>query len=167
MKKPLALIAAALTIMLPLTSSAVTSQYPCDNVIFKGQSTDHTRELLICRSKGKISYTYGRISSQNGLDFAVSPSKVKWSSYSGTPWSEDGDDSVITINRATITVDNGKFVYAVSYGNDQFDDYIDEINVYSQGRKTANIKLDRETVTNRISKGLSAYGIKEVPDNLN
>lgn len=165
MKKPLALIAAALTILLPLTSNAITSQYPCDSIIFKARSIDQSRELLICKSRGQVSYTYGRVNAQSGLDFVVPTNKVKWSSYSGTAWGEDVDDTSPAINRATVTVDNGRFVYAVTIGNDQYDVLLDEINVYSQNRKTANIKLDRDSITNGISRKLTSYGIKEVPDN--
>lgn len=164
MTKRLPLLALAFSALLtPLSASAMLSQYPCDEVIFKGASVDYTREIIICKSNGDVSYTYGRINSQGGLDFRVPTSRVKWSSYSGTPWGPTlNQGKQVSVNNATITIDNGNFIYAVSIGNDRYNKYTDEINVYNRnGRRTANIKLDRKTVVSRVSKGLNGYGIKE------
>lgn len=146
----------------PLSAHAVTSQHPCDSVILSAVTDDHSRQVRVCASRGRIAYTYGKIGDSSGLDFAVAPSNASWSSYTGSVWGETlpaGNQT--TVNKVSFTVTGPQYVYNIQVGNDGTGRRIDKIKVYSpSGRQTAEIRLDPTTTISRVSDGLERFGVK-------
>lgn len=148
--------------LLPLSAHAVTSQHPCDSVIFSAVTIDHSRQVRICASRGRIAYTYGKIGDASGLDFITSSSNATWSSYTGSVWGETlPSGNQTTVNKVSFTITGPQYVYNVQAGNDETGRRIDNIKVYSpSGRQTAEMRLDPATTVSRISDGLERFGVK-------
>lgn len=148
------------------SACAVESVYKCDVKVFHALSFRGNKEVSVCLSNGKVSYTYGDIDeSKPELDILIKTDKVYWTKYNVNIWDTTrppGDD-YRTINN-TIAVTNGHYKYELSSGSIGSNEF-DQLIVTKDGKRLDKIKLRRSTVSYHIDTYLEEYGIERKQGN--
>lgn len=153
-------------LLLSHSAVAATSQYTCDRLVYSALSFRDHKEVIICISGKKISYTFGNVSvDKPELDILVQPSAAYWTKYNVNIWDTTrapGDD-YRSINN-TVGIKNGNYTYEVSSGSIG-DSTFDKLVVMKNNKPISKIKLRRESVELDISDYLSELGIERVKGN--
>lgn len=145
---------------------AVESIYHCDTEVYHARTFRGNKEVKVCLSNGKVSYTFGDYNiTKPELDILVNVKKVYWVKYNVNIWDTTrppGDD-YRTINNA-IFIENGEYKYELSSGSIG-DNYFDQIVVTKNDKRLDKIKLRKSTVSFHIDTYLEEYGIKRKQGN--
>lgn len=145
MKNTIKAIVVVSALVMGSNALAADSKFVCDFPIFHAYTAKGNKEVKLCVSGEKVSYTFGkRDIATPEMDITVNKINAHFYNF------RYGDEG---------TVSNGTYVYSVSEMNDENGKRLDELTVFKGEKKLATIPFSKILINN-MNSDLENYGLE-------